>query len=85
MESEEGEDFYEVFDDEPVQAWAPGRFSFLTPAILLLELVAEVLQATADFFSGLKMALWSHDSWRDERRQFTAEAGAELEKITKES
>lgn len=77
------EEFEEYFE-EPVQAWAPGRFSWLTPVVLGLELVAEVLQATADFFSGLKLSVWSHDSWREQRSQFAAEAGRELEKITKE-
>lgn len=72
---------YDVFNDGP----PAGRFSWLTPLILGIELIAECLQATADLFSGLKLALWSHDEWRQERRQFVADAGRELEKITEEN
>jgi hypothetical protein len=76
------EEFCEIGDGcacEPARI--PGRFRWTTPLIIGVQVVEEMGTAVVDGIGNLKLALWNHETFLDQRETFAAEAGRELETI----
>lgn len=68
--------------EEPDLAFQPGRFSWLTPLILGVQVVEEMGRAVVDGVGELKVALAAHANYQIQRDLFAAEAGVQLEQLT---
>lgn len=77
-EYEEGEEEYPTYTVGP----RPVRLAWPLPVAIFLESIGGVLEAIAGLFSGLSVALCSHQLYREQQTNVHEQMAREIETLT---